>query len=386
MQLETSAPSARRQAGRPVVLALVCAALAYGQTATAPKPEPDTLTLSSGESLIGHFVRSYGGNVVFKSDGLGELTIAWAKVKELHAAEHYVVVGKGVKLTRRTDTSSLPKGTVNVADQTVVVEPEPGAPLQKLPVGDAAYVVNEATFQKDLFHSPGFFEEWKGAVTGGASLIEATQQAQTFTGGVALIRAVPGENWLSLRNRTLLDFSTTDGHITQPGTPRIKTAIYHADLERDEYFRGKELYVFGQAAFDHNFSQGLDLQTNTGGGLGYTAVKKANETLDFKGSMTFIKQEFHAPGINHSLLGSSFIENFTRKTARGILFLQEIAITPTWTNLNAYSGVASGSVTVPVFKQLGFTTAISDAFLNNPPPGFKKNSFQLTTGLTYTLK
>ena len=247
-------------------------------------------------------------------------------------------------------------------------------------------MVNEATFQKELFHGPGFFEEWKGAVTGGASVIEATQRAQTFTGGIALIRAVPGENWLSLRNRTLVDFSTTDGHITQPGTPRIKTAIYHAGLERDEYFRGKELYVFGQAAFDHNFSQGLDLQTNTGGGLGYTAVKKANETLDFKGSMTFIKQEFHAPGINHSLLGSNFIETFTRKTAHGILFLQEIAITPTWTNLDAYSGVASGSVTVPVFKQLGFTTAISDAFLNNPPPGFKKNSFQLSTGLTYTLK
>lgn len=386
MQLKTPAPSARRQAGRPIVLALACAALAYGQTATAPKPEPDTLTLSSGESLIGHFVRSNGGNVVFKSDGLGELTIAWAKVKELHAAEHYVVVGKGVKLTRRTDISSLPKGTVNVADQSMVVEAEPGAPPRKLPVGDAAYVVNEATFQKVLFHGPSFFEDWKGAVTGGASIVEATQQAQSFTGGIALIRAVPGENWLSLRNRTLIDFSTTDGHVTQPGTPRIKTAIYHAGVERDEYFRGKDLYIFGEAAFDHNFSQGLDLQTNTGGGLGYTAVKKANEALDFKGSMTFIKQEFHAPGVNQSLLGSNFIETFTRNTARGILFLQEIAITPAWTNLNAYSALASGSVSVPVFKRLGFTTAVTDAFLNNPPPGFKKNSFQLTTGLTYTLK
>jgi Protein of unknown function, DUF481 len=386
VQLEKFAPYVHRQVGRSIVLALACAALAYGQTATAPKPEPDTLTLSSGESLIGHFVRSYGGNVVFKSDGLGELTIAWAKVKELHAAEHYVVVGKDVKLTRRTDISSLPKGTVAVADQTVVVEPEPGAPLRKVPVGDAAYVVNEATFQKVLFHGPSFFDDWKGAVTGGASLIEATQRAQTFTGGIALIRAVPEENWLSLRNRTLIDFSATDGHITQPDTPRIKTAIYHADIERDEYFRGKDLYLFGEAAFDHNFSQGLDLQSNTGGGLGYTAVKKANETLDFKASMTFIKQEFHSPGINDSLLGSNFIESFTRKTARGVLFLQEIAITPAWTNLDAYSGVASGSVSVPVFKQLGFTTAISDNFLNNPPPGFKKNSFQLTTGLTYTLK
>ena len=386
MQLETPAPSARRQAGRPIALVLACAALAYGQTATAPKPEPDMLTLSSGERLIGHFVRSTGGNVVFNSDGLGELTVAWAKVKELHAAQHYVVVGKDVKLTRRTDVSRLPKGAVDVADQTVVVEPEPGASPRKVPVGDAAYVVNEATFQKELFHSPGFFEDWKGAVTGGASIVEATQQARTFTGGVALIRATPAENWLSVRNRTLIDFSASDGLITQPGTPKIKTAIYHAGFERDEYFRGKDLYIFGQAAFDHNFSQGLDLQTNAGGGVGYTAIKKANETLDFKGGMTFIKQNFQAPGNNHSLLGSNLCETFTHKTARGILFLQQIVFTPTWTLLRAYSAVAGASVSVPVFKRLGYTTAISDNFLNNPPLGFKKNSFQLTTGLTYTLK
>jgi Protein of unknown function, DUF481 len=386
MQLKTPAPSAHRQAGRPIALVLACAALAYGQTATAPKSEPDTLTLSSGERLIGHFVRSSGGNVVFKSDGLGELTIAWAKVKELHAPERYVVVGKGVKLTRRTDISGLPKGAVAVTDQTMLVEPAPGAPPQRVPVSDAAYVVDEATFQNVLFHNPSFFEDWKGDVTGGASIIEATQQARTFTGGIALIRAVPAENWLSLRNRTLIDFSAADGLITQPGTPKIKTSIYHADFERDEYFRGKDLYVFGGAAFDHNFSQGLDLQTNTGGGVGYTAVKKANETLDFKGSMTFIKQEFQAPGNNHSLLGSNFVETFTHKSARGILFLQDIAFTPTWTNLDAYSAVGGASVSVPVFRRLGFTTAISDNFLNNPPLGFKKNSFQLTTGLTYTLK
>jgi hypothetical protein len=27
-----------------------------------------------------------------------------------------------------------------------------------------------------------------------------------------------------------------------------------------------------------------------------------------------------------------------------------------------------------------------DTFLNDPPPGFRKNSFQFTAGLTYALK
>ena len=39
----------------------------------------------------------------------------------------------------------------------------------------------------------------------------------------------------------------------------MKTSIYHADAERDEYF-SPAVFAFGQAQYDHNFSQGLDLQ------------------------------------------------------------------------------------------------------------------------------
>jgi hypothetical protein len=38
-----------------------------------------------------------------------------------------------------------------------------------------------------------------------------------------------------------------------------------------------------------------------------------------------------------------------------------------------------------VYKRLSLAVSTLDTFLNNPPPGFKKNSFQFTTGLTYTL-
>jgi hypothetical protein len=43
-------------------------------------------------------------------------------------------------------------------------------------------------------------------------------------------------------------------------------------------------------------------------------------------------------------------------------------------------------MTVPVYKRFAFSMSVADTFLNNPPQTFKKNSFQLTTGLTYTLK
>jgi hypothetical protein len=361
--------------------------LLQAQNQPAPKPQPDTLVLSDGESLIGHFVRSTGATVTFKSDVLGELSIPWAKIKELHSAQRYAVVEKNVKLSRRADVSGVPKGAISMADdKTLALQPGPGATPQKIPIADAAYVIDEPTFEKDLLHNPGFFEDWKGNVTAGATLVQATQQARTFTGSVAFIRAIPQDNWLDPRNRTLIDFSASDGSVIEPNQPTIKTDIIHFDAERDEYFRGKDVYGFAQTALDHNFSQGLKLQSNLGGGIGYTVIKKANETLDFKGSITYLKQDFETSIHNTNLIGSTFNETFLRKTAHGIVFQQQISVTPAWSILNDYSAAASGSVAVPVYKRFAFTTSVADTFLNNPPPSFKKNSFQLTTGLTYTLK
>ena len=63
--------------------AFLLAALASAQTPA--KPEPDTLILNDGEKLIGHLVRSTGSSVRFRSDVLGELTVDWSKIQELHA-------------------------------------------------------------------------------------------------------------------------------------------------------------------------------------------------------------------------------------------------------------------------------------------------------------
>jgi hypothetical protein len=369
-----------------LLISLGLATILYAQEKPAPKPVPDTLVLNDGETLIGHFLHAHGGTVTFKSDALGELNIDWSKIKELHSTQRFAIVEKNIKLSRHADVSGVPEGTVSMANQTLAVAPSPGATPQQIPVAQAAHVVDQPGFENVLLHNPGFFEAWKGAVTGGISIVQATQQSRTFTGSIGLIRAVPVDNWLDPRNRTTIDFSASDGVVIQPNTPTIKTEIIHFDAERDEYFRGKDLYGFAQTALDHNYSQGLQLQSNLGGGLGYTVIKKANETLDFKGSITYLKQDFETSASNTNLIGSTFNETFMRKTAHGIIFQQQISVTPAWSVLNDYFATGGGSITIPVYKRLAFSGALSDTFLNNPPPTFKKNSFQLTTGITYTLK
>jgi hypothetical protein len=348
------------------------------------KPEPDVLIFIDDEKLIGHLIRATGASVTFKSDMAGEITMEWSKIKELRTRQPFAVVEKNVKLHRREDTSGVPQGVIVMSGDKIEVNAGSAHTATAVPVANAAYVIDEATFEKAVLHSPGILEAWNGAVTAGASLVEATQTSQTFTGSASFIRAVPAENWMDARNRTTLDLSASYGKLTQPNTPTLRTAIYHAGGERDEYFTPR-FYAFGQLAYDHNFSQGLDLQQAYGGGVGWTVLKNSRRTLDLKTSLTYVDQQFQESSHNQNLFGSTFAEGYADKFFRGIVFTEQLSITPAWNNTSAYSAAGSAGITLPLYKRLSFSLNTIDTFLNNPPPGFKKNSFQLTMGLTYTL-
>ena len=125
------------------------------------------------------------------------------------------------------------------------------------------------------------------------------------------MRAVPTVSWLESA-RPYVDRISADRtarsrsrHTSVPAsgaTPAsyvaatsTKTAIYHADAERDEYFSPR-FFALGQTAFDHNFSQDLDLQQIYGGGIGWTALKTPKQELDLKATMQYEKQQFHQRG------------------------------------------------------------------------------------------
>jgi len=202
---------------------------------------------------------------------------------------------------------------------------------------------------------------------------------------VSLVRAAPSETWLSPRDRTILDFTDSYGKVTQPGTPEVRTSIFHADAERDQYFTSR-VYALANAAFDHNFSQGLDLQQLYGGGIGVSAIHKSSETLDFKGSIDYEKQQFQISSQDKNLVDSVFAELYTQKFAHGIALNEQLSVSPSWNITRAYSAYGSVGIALPVYKRFSFSMNVIDSFLNDPPPGFKKNSVQFTTGLIYTLR
>jgi len=384
--------------------ALGAAALCVAQSklaSPASDPAPDVLVLSNSDTLHGKFVSEVAGKVTFHSDALGDISLSWDKIKELHATEQFGVLNQTVALRGKQRHVQIPVGTFDVEDQQVTIHPENAPPPAPIPVKNAQYIVDNAALDKQVNHQPSFLAGWNGPATAGATLVTATQNQYTFSGAIGLVRVVPTVSWLNPRDRTSMDFSGSFGKITQPayinpGPPpatvaavTTKTAIYHADAERDEYLSPR-FFALGQTAFDHNFGQDLDLQQIYGGGIGWTAIKTPKQSLDLKATVQYEKQQFisGAAGTNQNLIGSTFSAGYLLHL-KLFTYTQGVAFIPAYNNSAAYSANETDTFVFPAYKNLSFSLGTLESFLNDPPaslPPTKRNSFQFTMGLTYAIK
>jgi hypothetical protein len=275
----------------------------------------------------------------------------------------------------------------------VTVETASGAP-EAIPTANIGYIIDQATYERELEKQPGLLYGWNGAVNGGATIVRSTDYGETYTAGIALVRPLPSVPWLPARNRTSFDLQETYGKLTSPVIPQTAppsaaavtvTSIFHADAERDEYF-SPAFFALAQTAFDHNYAQGLNLQQLYGGGIGWTAVKSGKQELDVKATVQFEKQSFQTAVNNQNLIGSTISEAYHRNLPLKLVFTEALSVLPAWNNRNAYSANGSAGVAMPVYKRLSLTFTTTDNFLNDPSAGYQKNSFQFVTAAAYSLK
>lgn len=359
----------------------------------------DVLLLSDGDTLHGTFVQVADGTVTFHTASLGDVKVAWNKIQSLQVSGNFAVLSSKQKLRGKNAIAHLPEGSLNITGQSVSVHPTNAQPAPPpIPTKEAQFIIDSATLNKQLYHEPGFLKGWNGAATAGATLVSATQNQYTVTGSVGLERVVPTVSWLDSRNRTSTDFSASYGKITQPAytsggvfTPSVvtKTSILHFDAERDQYFSPR-LFALAQTAFDHNFSQDLNLQQIYGAGIGWTALKTPIQEADLKATMQYEKQSFisGSGSANQNLIGSTFAASYALKL-KLVEFDQSLSFIPAYNNPRAYSAEEVDTFAFPTWKNLGFSVGTNDSYLNDPPvtaPPTKRNSFQFTMGLTYAIK
>lgn len=394
-------PRAHRTANALLsLLALVPVALASSLLAPAlfaqdkPKPEPDVVIFSNGDQLTGTVERGAGDSIVFKSDMAGEITIPYAKIKELRAHGAFALLRKDTK----TPTTAVQEGMVGYADSKVTLSSS-SATLETVDVKNIDFLIDKPTYDKQVTTRPGLLTGWKGAVTGGATFVRSTQNGSTFTAGTTLIRAIPLVPYLPPKDRSIFILNETYGKLTSPVIPQtvppspdttVKTNIFAASFEQDRYFSPR-FYALAHTSFNHDYSQGLDLQQVYGGGVGWTPITSAKQQLDVKADIHYEKQSFQqepAPAVNspdQNLIGSTISELYHRNLPYKLILTESADILPAFNNSNAYSADATVGFVLPVYKRLGVNFTATDNFLNDPAVGFKKNSFQFVTGVTYTL-
>src|SRR4029077_14981475 len=103
--------------------------------------------------------------------------------KELHTSGSFAVVDKNVKIDGKKSAARLPTGAVEVTNKSLTLHTENARASAPTPVGDAEFIMDKATLDKQLYHHPGFFTGWNGAATAGAAIVAATQNQYTFSGG-----------------------------------------------------------------------------------------------------------------------------------------------------------------------------------------------------------
>jgi hypothetical protein len=354
------------------------------------KPAPDVIVFANGDQLTGTLERATGDSFVFKSDIVGEITVSADKIKELRAGGKFVALKKNEKITR---TSKQP-GTITYSDNAVSVAATSSSAPEVVPVKDLAYLIDSATYNKEVTSNPGIWYGWNGSISGGITLVESTQTGQTYNLAANLIRVIPSVAFLPPRTRSTINVLETYGKITQPLIPQTipptpdtvaKTNIFHADAEHDKYFTSR-LYGLVGASFDHNYAQGLNLQQIYGLGLGVTLIQTPIQQLDVKADVHYERQNFQPPTLSNNLVGSSFSELYHRNLPAKIIFTESGTFIPAWNDFSAYSAIIGAGLQLPTYKRFSLNMNVLDNYLHQPAVGFKSNSLQFVTGIAYTLK
>jgi hypothetical protein len=206
------------------------------------------------------------------------------------------------------------------------------------------------------------------------------------TGDLNLVRTVPDVEWLGPSDRTVIDFSTSyswNRNTFVTNQAKVKTFLYQADAERDQYLNPR-LFAFAQMVYNHNISQNLELQQTYQGGLGFVLLKKARSEFDFKASLGYIKRAYYISSFNRSLIGSTFAEDYQYKWKHA-QFHEEIPPIPAWNIPKAWAAAGNAGLTLPFSDRFSVDIDSLDAFLYGAPTGYRKNSFQLSLGLSYDL-
>ena len=247
----------------------------------AAQGNADSVVLKNGDRLTGEWVRVEGGNLFFKSDSLGEVTIPLAKVSTFSATKPAVVVLKNNQ-TVRGQIALSPSGNWQVTE---------AGHAQSFKGDDVRFILTEETYGERIASEHAkLWRGWKGNLNAGYNLNQGAQNARSLSINTSALRNQPNFEGLPVRWRTnyaltmLFATTTTDG-------VKITSNTLSTNLRQD-YLFNPDNFVFVVGQLDHIQPQNLYLRQTYGGGAGRDVFKRPRGVLSLLGGVTFVNEKF----------------------------------------------------------------------------------------------
>jgi putative salt-induced outer membrane protein YdiY len=333
--------------------------------------QADVVTLSNGDHVTGTLVDVKGGNLDFKSDILGPLTIPLAKVTSFSSEKPAALVEKNHQAVQG-QVALQPSGdwqvTANGQTQTITA-------------ANVDYIMPADAYQKLHVTTAKPWEEWKGNLSLGYSLQRGNQDTNNFTTTINAVREQAPTPDFQRHWRTNFDLTTLVSNSSQDDA-FVASHTLSTDV-RPQYLFTPDNFVFGIAQFDHISTQGLYWRQTYGGGYGRDVIKNARTTFSLIGGMTFVHEKFFTGDWDQSaeaLVG----EKLGYQISKRVRLDHDVNFYPNLSYTGQYRFDTATTVSAKLAGKFSLNSGIIDLYLSNPPAGNKKNDVTFTTGIGYS--
>jgi len=322
----------------------------------------DQVVLSNGDRLTGTITKSDGKTLVIKTDLAGEVTVDWTAVQSLTSAAplHVATASKTVV------------GAVTTSDGSLAVSTSQSGTVD-VPRAEVTALRNDseqAAYEKSLH--PTLMQGWAGGVNLGFALTGGNSETKNLAIAFTADRKTSHDEIALYLNSI---YATNDA---AGAVPNVTANAIQGGARYDRNLT-KRLFAFGNADFQTDQLQDLNLRSVFGGGLGFHAITSDRTTLDFLGGVNYTRESY--VGFDRNFAAMTLGEELMHKLGASTVLTQKLYFFPNLNDTGEYRGTFNIGTVTKISKWLGWQNAFGDIYVTNPPAGKKQNDVQLTTGI-----
>jgi len=319
------------------------------------------IVLKNGDHLSGSIQHADAKAVTIRTDGAGDVDVAWTAIQDLESTTPLWVV---------TPDHGPVLGLLSTQGSDLVIAAAQGPVRTSLASTPIIRSVDEEAAYERAQH-PGLLNGVEGGASAAFTIARGNSQTTNLALGYSTVRTTPWDR-ISL---TLASLYASD----QTGTTANDA---RGDL-RYERNVGATAFGFVSADYEYNKPQLLDLRQVYTLGLGVHALKKDSTSLDLLGGANYT-HEVYTPTPTNTSAGATLGEVVIWWLGRGLNFSEQGFGYPDFTHSGQYRATFDARLTAQLKRWLSLQTAVSDRYVSNPPPTTKQNDFTFTTGLNIT--